>query len=88
MSDSKDIFLTFIFSSLAGAIAGILCAPKSGKETRHDIKKLLKKVTNTLGDLNETLTETGRKNCGEAKEKNLSFQDKINKTSEECGKKD
>lgn len=36
---SKKIVATGIVAAAAGAIAGILFAPKSGKETRADIKK-------------------------------------------------
>lgn len=36
---SKKIVATGIVAAAAGAIAGILFAPKSGKETRADIKQ-------------------------------------------------
>lgn len=36
---SKNIAIGAIFAAIAGFVAGILTAPKSGKETRADIKK-------------------------------------------------
>lgn len=36
---SKKIVTTGIIAAALGAVAGILFAPKSGKETRADIKK-------------------------------------------------
>ena len=41
---------------LAGAIAGILLAPKSGKETREDIKKYLHEMKDKIA---EKLEKTG-----------------------------
>jgi hypothetical protein len=41
MSDSRDT--PFVFSSLIGAAFGVLCVPKSGRETRSNIKKSAKK---------------------------------------------
>jgi len=35
-----------LFGAMAGAVAGILLAPKSGEETREDLKKL----ANEMGD--------------------------------------
>lgn len=39
MSTSDDFFKGLIFGAVIGATAGILLAPKSGAETREDIKK-------------------------------------------------
>ena len=39
-NETKSFFTGLIFGLTAGAIAGILLAPKSGAETRDDIKKL------------------------------------------------
>jgi gas vesicle protein len=38
---------------LIGAVAGVLFAPKSGKETREDIKKTAKDVAKKAGDMYE-----------------------------------
>ena len=39
MSDKKGWFKGTIFGAIGGAIAGLLFAPKSGKETREEIKQ-------------------------------------------------
>ena len=38
-NNTKSFFSGLIFGLTAGAVAGILLAPKSGEETREDIKK-------------------------------------------------
>ena len=66
---AKKLAIGAALSAVAGYIAGILTAPKSGKETREDIKdkavetyaaaeKELKKLHTELGDV---LTEAGDK---------------------------
>jgi gas vesicle protein len=42
MSEDKSFsfFKGAVFGAIAGAVAGILLAPKSGAETREDLKKL------------------------------------------------
>jgi len=45
----KGLFLGVI----AGAAAGILLAPKSGKETQEDLKKLAKEYTEKAADMYE-----------------------------------
>jgi gas vesicle protein len=47
----------FFLGAIGGAIAGLLFAPKSGKETRDDIKKGARKVE-----------QTGRKAVKEARQ--------------------
>jgi len=39
-SSVKTITLLFISGAVLGTVAGILCAPKSGKETRKEIQAL------------------------------------------------
>ncbi len=39
-SSTDDFFKGLLFGAVIGATAGILLAPKSGLETRSDIKKL------------------------------------------------
>jgi len=39
-NSAESFFKGLIIGALGGAIAGILLAPKSGEETREDIKKL------------------------------------------------
>jgi gas vesicle protein len=95
MSDSRDTLLAFVLGGLIGAALGILYAPKSGKETRKDIKKFSGEVANTVSDLSDDFKEAGRKVYEEGRERILSGKDKINeafeagkKAFEEYGRKD
>jgi gas vesicle protein len=69
---------TFI-GAVAGAVAGILLAPKSGKETQEDIKRKvrgtyediqrrLEKMSDEVGGRVDTLKEAAKELKGEAKE--------------------
>lgn len=42
------IFLAGLIGAVAGAIGGLLLAPKSGKETREDIAKLAKEIAGKI----------------------------------------
>jgi gas vesicle protein len=46
-----------IFGVIAGAVAGVLLAPKSGKETQEDIKRVVKETT---GDLKTRIDEMSK----------------------------
>lgn len=48
----------FVFGAVAGAVAGVLFAPRSGKETREDIATWLK---NRREQTKETLSEIREK---------------------------
>lgn len=65
-----------VLGASAGALAGILLAPKSGKETRNDISTKSTEIKNTIvkksTDMKENITEQVSKrksNINEAKEK-------------------
>ena len=47
---AKDVMAGVAIGAIAGAVAGILFAPKSGKETREDIK-------NYLGEMKDQISE-------------------------------
>lgn len=75
----KKVAMGAVIAGLAGYVAGILTAPKSGKETRQDIKNSAnkakteaeKKLKGLLSELNEKLTDAkkaGNKLTGKAKE--------------------
>ena len=52
-SDSSNIgtAITFLLIGLgAGALAGLLLAPKSGKQTRRDLQRGLEDAKDTLGE--------------------------------------
>ena len=52
MSNStEDFFKGLILGAAVGTVAGILLAPKSGKETREDIKQFALDVTDKAQDL-------------------------------------
>ena len=86
MSDNKDTVLAFVLGGLVGALAGVLCAPKSGKETRCNIKKFGEEIVNTVSNLSSDFKED--EFCEEEDcEKVLSSKkEKIKETFEE-GKK-
>lgn len=49
MSKNKGgFFLAGLVGALAGAIGGLLLAPKSGKETRNDIAKLASEISKRI----------------------------------------
>ncbi|HBB64905.1 MAG: hypothetical protein UR34_C0016G0017 [candidate division WS6 bacterium GW2011_GWC1_33_20] len=57
MSSSDDFFKGLVFGAVIGAAAGLMLAPKSGVETREDIKKLSMELT----DKGELLYKNARK---------------------------
>ncbi len=78
MSKQK-LGLGIVIGSVVGVIAGLLTAPKSGKETREDIKKRAQEVKGSLerklkdahkelGTLSEELKEKAKTVQGKAKE--------------------
>jgi gas vesicle protein len=69
MSDNKDTLCAFVLGGLIGAALGVLYAPKSGKETRGDIKRFSEDVADRVKDLGEGLTEKGHKIYEEGKDK-------------------
>lgn len=42
MADTGKVLAAFVGGALIGAVAGLLLAPKTGEETRAEIKKILK----------------------------------------------
>ena len=54
---SKGIILGASIGVLAGAIAGVLLAPKSGKETRDEITKYIHEMKDKIA---EELTKAGK----------------------------
>ena len=51
MSSSDDFFKGLLFGAVVGVTAGILLAPKSGLETREDIKKFSTDVQDKAQEL-------------------------------------
>lgn len=77
MSDNKDTFFAFLLGGIVGAAIGILYAPRSGKETRENIKKLSDDIVDNVNDFSQDISEKGKKICKEGHEKVLSSKDKI-----------
>lgn len=78
-SGNKKLAIGALIGAAAGLVVGILTAPKSGKETRKDIKetagkvfseaeKRLKLLYGELNDLIETGKKEASKHSGKAKE--------------------
>jgi len=47
----------FITGAAAGAILALLYAPKSGAQTRRDVRRLTRKTANRLGELQEDVRD-------------------------------
>lgn len=86
MSDNKDTLLAFILGGLLGTFLGVLYAPRSGKETRNNIKKLGEEIVDKVNDLGNDFKETSHKFYEESRNKIYSGKDKINEAFED-GKK-
>lgn len=70
MRDDKGAILTaFILGGIAGAVAGLLLAPKSGKETREDLCDWMDDAVTKGKDTLEVVGENIREgvNTGKAK---------------------
>lgn len=48
MAKSKNIFMAGLLGAIAGAVGGLLLAPKSGKETRRQISNLAMELANKV----------------------------------------
>jgi gas vesicle protein len=57
MSDNRDTLLAFILGGLIGTVLGVLYAPKSGRETRSDIKKFGEEIVDTVNDLSDNFND-------------------------------
>ncbi|MDN5203344.1 YtxH domain-containing protein [Fulvivirgaceae bacterium BMA10] len=56
MKTSGKIFLTFLGGAAAGALAGLLFAPESGKKTREQITKKANEISKNIKENLEHLT--------------------------------
>lgn len=86
MCDKKDTLLAFVLGGVIGAALGILYAPKSGRETRYNIRRMGEEFADTVSDLSDDVKEAGRKVYEEGRERVLSGKDKISEAFE-AGKK-
>lgn len=76
LDTASKVGLGLALGSLVGSALGVLFAPKSGKETREDIKDIAEKSVDTIKAKTNELSETVQETYNEAK-------NKFNKFSEE-----
>ncbi len=87
MAKGKKFGLGIIIGAVAGVVTGLLTAPKSGKETREDIKNKAGEIKGSAErKLKEAHKELG-KLSDEAKAKAKELQGKAKEEAEELGKK-
>jgi gas vesicle protein len=87
MAKGKRFGLGIIIGAVAGVVTGLLTAPKSGKETREDIKNKAGEIKGSAErKLKEAHKELG-KLSDEAKLKAKELQGKAKEEAEELGKK-
>ena len=55
--NTTKIVGAFLLGGLIGASVALLCAPKSGRETREDISKTARRIKNKSVDLAEEMIE-------------------------------
>lgn len=86
MSDKRDTLLAFVIGGVIGAALGILYAPKSGRETRYNLRRMGEEFADTVSDLGDDVKEVSRKIYKEGCEKVLSGKEKVSEAFE-AGKK-
>lgn len=87
MSDSRDFLKGLIIGGLIGAAAGILFAPKSGRETREDISRKTQDLLTRAKEEYETAVEKSKKAYDAALEKMKEVQSLARKKASEAGEK-
>ncbi|MEI0581224.1 YtxH domain-containing protein [Brachyspira pilosicoli] len=80
---SKGIF-SFILGVSAGVALGLLFAPKSGEETREDIKETMDNIKYKVDDLYHRGVIKTSELYEKGKEKTTDFLDKRKKKSDEA----
>ncbi len=69
MSNTQNTVTGLLIGLLVGGAAGVLLAPKSGKETRQDISKRLTDLLNKANDMKKELQNSLVDATEEEKEK-------------------
>ncbi len=67
--NSGEVLLAFILGAIVGAAAGILYAPRSGKETRRKLQEFGEDVYGKLDEFGEEVAAKTGHAISEAKEK-------------------
>lgn len=78
---AKKILIGTAAGSVSGIVGGLLFSPKSGKETREDIAKSSKDITNNIIEKTSGLKETIDNKVTEAKGNVIDAKDKIKQKS-------
>jgi gas vesicle protein len=65
----REGFFAFLGGVVVGAVTALLVAPKSGKETREELKKYIEDAEKILRDKSENLIEEGKKQLEKIKDK-------------------
>jgi gas vesicle protein len=88
MSDNNDSkkfsMLTFLIGGLIGVAAGLLYAPKSGRETREDLGQLKNKVVDKAGEVIDSARESGSKLYDKGYERFADLKDRFNEKFEDA----
>jgi gas vesicle protein len=102
MASNGDLFKGFLAGGLVGLAAGILFAPKSGRDMREELmsegddllgkaKGELEKIKSELGDLRDKITDTidrGKAVFEQAQsDEELAFEAEINSMDDEAEEK-
>lgn len=87
MSNSRDFLKGLIIGGLIGAAAGILFAPKSGKETREDISRKTQDLLSRAKEEYETAMEKSKKAYEAAMDKMKEVQRLARTKAAETGEK-
>jgi gas vesicle protein len=66
-NSTESFFKGLVLGTIAGAVAGILLAPKSGQETREDIKKLAVDLKDKAEDTYERARKEVEKKIAQVK---------------------
>ncbi len=79
--NSGKFLLAGVLGAVAGAIGGLLLAPKSGKETREDIARMAKEISDQLKNEASTTSARVKEVFGvasdEAKQKYMEIRDSL-----------
>lgn len=76
----KEFFTAFLGGTIVGAVTALLLAPKSGKETREDLKEIINNAEDVLKKKTDEIIEEGKKQLEKIKEKGHEIVEEGKKT--------
>ncbi len=77
--DNKDSLFAFLFGAAVGVAIGILYAPKSGKETRAQLKQFSQDLADDIKEKGSKIVEEGKVKFDQAVEKGKAAYSKHSK---------